>query len=111
MLDVCVAPSAPSRLRLASGAALSYRENGKKTAYDPIAALAGSRFVPFALESFGGLGQCASAFLRDLSTYPKESYLTLSEKECVSSMAVLLQKGNAEMLAQGVLMVRRPALH
>ena len=56
MLDVCVAhPSAPSRLKLAPGAALRYREKGKISAYDSIAKDAGSRFVPFAFETFGVL--------------------------------------------------------
>ena len=37
MLDVCVAhPSAPSRVRLAPGSALKYRENGKISAYEPL---------------------------------------------------------------------------
>ena len=50
MLDVCVAhPSAPSRVHLAPGAALKYRENGKISAYEPLVKEAGSRFVAFAL--------------------------------------------------------------
>ena len=55
MLDVCVAhPSAPSRVHLAPGAALKYRENGK-ISYESLAKDAGS-FVAFAFESLGGLG-------------------------------------------------------
>src|ERR1700735_159221 len=60
MLDVCVAhPSAPSRVRLAPGSALKYRENGKISAYEALAKEAGSRFVAFAFELFGGLGSGA----------------------------------------------------
>ena len=32
-------------------------------------------FVPFAFESFGGLGPAAISFLRDLASYAKESFL------------------------------------
>jgi len=74
MLDVCVAhPSAPSRVRLAHGSALKYRENGKISGYEPLAKEAGSRFVAFAFESFGGLGSAAISFLQDLASYAKES--------------------------------------
>ncbi len=67
MLDVCVAhPSAPSRVHLAPGAALKYRENAKISAYEPLAKESGCRFVPFAFESFGSLGPAGVAFLRDL---------------------------------------------
>ena len=103
MLDVCVAhPSAPSRVRLAPGSALKYRENGKISAYEPLAKEAGSRFVAF--ESFGGLGSAAISCLRDLASYAKESFLSCDYVLSLSSLAVLLQKGNAEMLAQGVIM-------
>jgi len=111
MLDVCVVhPSAPSRLTLAPGAAIRYRENGKITAYDSIAKQADSRFVPFAFESFGGLAPTAVGFLRDLETYAKESCGSTNYRLCLSSLAVLLQKDNAEMLSQGVLVVSRVTL-
>ena len=70
----------------------------------------GSRFVPFAFESFGGLGPAGVAFLRDLESYATESFLSLRYVSCLSSLAVLLQKGNAEMLAQGIVMVSRPTV-
>jgi len=111
MLDVCVAhPSAPSRAGLAPGSALKYRENAKTSAYSSMAKDADSRFVPFAFESFGGLGPAAVAFLRDLDSYATESFLSASYITSLSSLAVLLQKGNAEMLAQGIVMVSRPAV-
>jgi len=111
MLDVCVAhPSAPSRVRLAPVSALKYRENGKISAYEPLAKEAGSRFVAFAFESFGGLGSAAISFLRDLASYAKESFLSCDYVLSLSSLAVLLQKGNAEMLAQGVIVTRSDEL-
>ena len=64
MLDVCVAhPSSPSRVSLAPGSALRFRENGKISAYESLAKDAGSRFVPFAFESFDALGPAGIAFL------------------------------------------------
>jgi hypothetical protein len=111
MLDVCVVhPSAPSRVSFAPGAALKYREKGKTTAYESLAKEAGSRFVPFAFESFGGLGTTAISFLRDLASYAKESFLSCDYIISLSSLAVLLQKGNAEMLAQGIIMSNRHAV-
>ena len=77
MLDVCVShPSSPSRLDLAPGSALRYRENGKIAAYDSLAKASGCRFVPFAFESFGALGPAGVAFLRDLESYARESFLS-----------------------------------
>jgi hypothetical protein len=112
MIDVCVAhPSAPSRLGLSAGTALRYREAEKKRAYDGLAASAECRFVPFAMESFGALGPSAIGFLRTLVSYAKESYLPFSLASGISSLAVILQKGNAEMLSQGILMDSRSALH
>ena len=102
-----VHPSAPSRVSFAPGAALKYREKGKTTAYESLAKEAGSRFVPFAFESFGGLGTTAISFLRDLASYAKESFLSCDYIISLSSLAVLLQKGNAEMLAQGIIMSNR----
>ena len=98
-------------LGLGAGTALRYREADKKRAYDGLAASAESRFVPFAVESFGALGPSAIGFLRTLGSYAKESYLPFSLASGISSLAVILQKGNAEMLAQGILMDSRSALH
>ena len=76
MLDVCVShPSSPSRLSLAPGYALRYRENAKIAGYSSLAKDSGCRFVPFAFESFGSLGPAGVAFLRDLESYAKESFL------------------------------------
>ena len=111
MLDVCVAhPSSPSGVRFAPGAALKYREHGMISAYESLAKEAGSRFVPFAFESFGGLGASAVSFLRDLASYARESFLSCEYISSLSSLAVLLQKGNAEMFAQGIIMSNRHAV-
>ena len=111
MLDVCVShPSSPSRLSLAPGYALRYRENAKIAAYSSLAKDSGCRFVPFAFESFGSLGPAGVAFLRDLESYAKESFLPFHFYSSFSSLAVLLQKGNAEMLAQGVVMVSKSVI-
>ena len=52
------------------------------------------------LRSFGSLGPAGVAFLRDLASYARESFLPFHYYSSFSSLAVLLQKGNAEMLAQ-----------
>ena len=66
--------------------------------------------VPFAFESFGSLGPAGVAFLRDLESYARESFLPFDYYSSFSSLAVLLQKGNAEMLAQGVVMVSKSVI-
>ena len=110
MLDVCVShPSSPSRLSLAPGYALRYRENAKIAGYSSLAKDSGCRFVPFAFESFGSLGPAGVAFLRDLASYARESFLPF-DYYSFSSLAVLLQKGNADMLAQGVVMVSKSVI-
>ena len=65
--------------------------------------------MPFAFESFGGLSPGAIGFLRDLALFA-ESFLSCPYVSSVSSLAVLLQKGNAEMLAQGIIMSNSHAL-
>ena len=89
---------------------LFYRENAKIAGYSSLAKDSGCRFVPFAFESFGSLGPAGVAFLRDLESYAKESFLPFHYYSSFSSLAVLLQKGNAEMLAQGVVMVSKSVI-
>ena len=83
---------------------------GKISAYGPLGKESGSRFVAFAFESFGFLGVTAISFLRDLASYAKESFVSCEYISSLSSLAVLLQKGNAEMLAQGIIMSNRHAI-
>jgi hypothetical protein len=108
MLDVSVVhPLAPSYLHLQDGAAVKYRENTKVSHYSSLAKDAGSRFVPFVLDSFGTMGSFADKFMQDLASYAKESFSYFySASSSLSSLSVLLQKGNAEVLAQGCLMAR-----
>jgi hypothetical protein len=108
MLDVLVLhPSSPSYLHNSIGSALRYRENEKLSAYTPLATELGCRFLPFALESYGTLGSFAINFMHDLASYAKESFsTTYSSSAALSSLSILLQKGNAEMLSQGCLLAR-----
>ena len=82
----------------------------KIVGYSSLAKDSGCRFVPFAFESFGSLGPAGVAFLRDLESYARESFLPFDYYSSFSSLAVLLQKGNAEMLAQGVVMVSKSVI-
>ena len=67
----------------------------------------GCRFIPFVFESFGTLGPFARNFIRDLVSYAKESSSsTFSAPLSISSLSILLQKGNAEMLSQGCVLAR-----
>ncbi len=61
----------------------------------------------FVLDSFGTLCSFADRFMQDLASYAKESFSHFySSSSSFSSLSVLLQKGNAEILAQGCLMAR-----
>ena len=108
MLDVTVVhPSSPSYLQLADGSAIRYRENEKTSSYSALASELGCRFIPFAVESFGTLGPFAITLMQDLASYAKESFSpSFSYLSAISSLAILLQKGNAEMLSQGCLLAR-----
>ena len=108
MLDVSILhPWAPSYLHLKDGAAICYRENKKVDFYSVLAKDAGSRFVPFVMDSFGTMGSFADKFMQDLASYAKESFsYPYSSASALASLSVLLQKGNAEILAQGCLMAR-----
>ena len=107
MLDVTgVHPSSPSYLPLAVGTALRYRENEKTSSYSSLASELGCRFIPFAVESFGTLGPFAITLMQDLASYAKESFSPSFSYLSASSLSILLQKGNAEMLSQGCLLAR-----
>ena len=67
MLDVLVLhPSSPSYLQNAAGAALRYRENEKVSAYTPLAAELGCRFLPIAFEPTAHLVLLRSILCRTL---------------------------------------------
>ena len=75
------------------------------SAYSALAAKMECRFVPFVFESFGTIGSFALRFIQD---YAKELFSDWSAAAALSSLSVLLQKGNADLLSQGCLMVRSP---
>ena len=72
--------------------------------YSPQALGLGGRFSPFAVETFGTLGRFASNIMHDLARYAKESFSVWSSSSVLSSLAILIQKGNAAVLAHGCLM-------
>ena len=100
-------PILPPYSRVSSpGFSLRIREAEKFQAYTPLASQLECRLVPFAFESFGTLGKHALKFLHDLSTYARESFSDWQASAVLSSLSILLQKGNADILSQGCLLVR-----
>ena len=55
-------------------------------------------FVPFVMESFGGMGKAASAFLKRVAKVQDAKWLVA--KAC-RRLSVSLQKGNALVMKQG----------
>lgn len=106
LIDLTVVhPAAPSSRASQPLLAAKRREREKVSHYAALTAAEGCRFLPFVLETLGAFGPQASSFLRDLSSYATESFLGC-ELPPARLLAVLLQKGNAEILAKGCLLSR-----
>ena len=80
-------------------AAAKNREARKHQKYDSQSSSNGAKFIPFVLETYGGFGKEALAFIKKLSKFytelsptpVHESFSLLVSK----SISVALQKGNA----------------
>ncbi len=110
LVDVTVRnPTCPSNLDKASKKSLAVAaaaEQQKANKYRDIADLQDATFVPFVLESYGGLGDAANKFLNDLIATAKKLQYTWAPQEVVYSVrysvAVALQRENARILSYGL---------
>jgi hypothetical protein len=108
LVDVSIAhPTNSSNLgsgQITLGAALA-REKKKILKYKEHAEALGAVFVPFVVESYGGLGNRAREFLKTLGVYALEHALTCSPREWASDLAhaigCTVQRGNALIMQTG----------
>ena len=110
-------PTCPSYVQSASSfplAAAGYRERSKRTKYLPVATEERAGFVPFVMETFGGFGKDALAFLdkiskihSELSPFPTSPFALKSFM--VRALSVALQRGNAYVQLRAAQAVRTHA--
>ena len=110
LVDVTVRhPCAPSHAASSSRCSLAAAraaEKEKNRKYEEMARLQKATFVPFAVETFGGMGDCASDFVKQLISEGRKHAYVWAPYEIVygiqHSVAVAIQRGNAAMLSVGL---------
>ena len=109
LVDVTVRhPCAKSRVALGSQARLAVADQAErtKTAYHAATTEASrpkATFVPFVLETYGGMGKKACVFIAEVLKLAGDLAYVWAPKELVyglpQSLAVTLQRGNAKAVA------------
>jgi hypothetical protein len=110
LVDVTIRnPTCPSNVNKASRESLAVAaaaERQKVNKYKDVAEFHDATFIPFVLESYGGLGKAANNFLNDLIATAKKLQYTWAPQEVVYSVrysiAVALQRENARILSYGL---------
>ena len=77
-------------------------EAEKKAKYASMAKTQQAEFLPFAVETYGGLGKAARKLRKRIASSAEEGPQMLSEKEVMrelrGSVAIAVQKGNANII-------------
>jgi hypothetical protein len=77
-------------------------EAEKKAKYAAMAKTQQATFLPFAVETYGGLGKGARKVMKRIASSAEEGLQMLSEKEVMrelrGSVAIAVQKGNANII-------------
>ena len=108
LLDIAITnPTAPSNVcngQTLLGQANAY-EKIKIRKYDELAGAQHSNFIPFVIETYGGIGGKAQEFLSELSVFAHDHLTTYSHFDVVSglryAMACSVQRGNALIALAG----------
>ena len=108
LLDIAITnPTAPTNLSNSQtllGQATAY-EKLKTRKYDALARAQHSNFIPFVIESYGGIGEKAQSFLSELSVFAHDHLTTYSHFDVVAglryAMACSVQRGNALIALAG----------
>ena len=108
LLDIAVTnPTAPTNVsngQTLLGQASAY-EKIKTRKYDELARAQHSDFIPFVIETYGGIGGKAQQFLSELSVFAHDHLTTYSHFDVVSglryAMACSVQRGNALIALAG----------
>jgi hypothetical protein len=122
LLDVAVTnPTAPSIMRRVNRPlmAAKEKERSKENSYRELmenynsasgdqcglARHPATRFVPFVVEAFGGMGSQAEAFLRTLSVFARDNLSAWSHYDVVEGLkqavAIAIQRGNSYVVLAG----------
>ena len=118
LLDVTVRnPACPSHASEGAKGKLKVAEKAEKEKTDKYKALAErekAKFVPFAVETFGGMGAAASEFILNLLKESKDLQHAWAPWEVVyglqHSVAVAIQRGNASLVSAAIHSHRRRAV-
>ena len=81
-------------------------EKHKRSAYEALCKLRGMELVPFAVESHGGVGPAARAFLHKLASAGCELSAEAFLVDALIRLSVELQRGNALVLQRGMQQLR-----
>jgi hypothetical protein len=108
LLDIAITnPTAPTNVsngQTLLGQASAY-EKIKTRKYDELARAQHSDFIPFVIETYGGIGGKAQQFLSELSVFAHDHLTTYSHFDVVSglryAMACSVQRGNALIALAG----------
>ena len=111
LLDVTVPrATAPSTLAdpamSSAGACTADKEKRKRIKYEALCKHRGMTLVPFAVESYGGVGPAARAFLHKLASASSELTAEAFLIDALISLSVELQRGNAHVLQSGMQQLR-----
>ena len=79
--------------------AATQAEQRKIAKYKGISAAHHAQFVPFAIETYGGIGKSTQRFIRKIATFAHDNQFILSKREIIEriqqEIAITLQRGNA----------------
>jgi hypothetical protein len=110
-IDVTIiSPTNPSNLSygLKLLGAAAYKEKMKQNKYAKLSNEAGASFIPFVIESYGGLGKQAKKFIETLGVYSREHGATITTQDLISglryTMSCMIQRGNGLIMQTGRMM-------
>ena len=77
----------------------------KQDKYAKLSNEAGANFIPFVIESYGGLGKQAKKFIQTLGVYSREHGATITTRDLISglryAMSCMIQRGNGLIMQTG----------
>jgi hypothetical protein len=89
-----------------AGACTAAAEKKKRTRYEALCKHRGMTLVPFVVESYGGVGPAARAFLHKLASAGCEVTAESFLLDALIRLSVALQRGNALVLQRGMQQLR-----
>jgi hypothetical protein len=82
----------------------------KRSKYSSMALYQGAQFIPFAMETYGGMEQSCMQLMKEIGTFAVDHESAWSRKEiidnCLQAIAIAVQRGNAAAAITGALTYR-----